>query len=53
MFKYIFSERISVRNPVAKDLRTPKYRQRSESPKKRYNRKLEKRMFQKEIYECE
>lgn len=28
-----------IKNPIAKDLRTPKYRQRVEKPKNKYNRR--------------
>jgi hypothetical protein len=38
------------RNLIAKDLRTPKYRQRVVQSAKRYNRKNEKQSFAKELY---
>jgi hypothetical protein len=53
MMKYMFSERVIRRNFVAKDLRTPKYRQRSETPKKMYDRNKDKRIVRQEIYGTE
>jgi hypothetical protein len=38
------------RNLIAKDLRTPKYRQRVVESRKRYNRKVDKQSFTKELY---
>jgi hypothetical protein len=41
------------RNLIAKDLRTPKYRQRVVRGVKQYNRKNEKISFAKELYAYE
>ena len=38
------------RNYIAKDLRTPKYRQRVVPSVKKYNRKNDKKSFAKEMY---
>lgn len=37
-------------NPVAKDLRTSKYRQKVEPNKKAYNRLADKKSFMRELY---
>ena len=37
-------------NPVAKDLRTSKYRQKVEPSKKAYNRLADKKPFMRELY---
>jgi hypothetical protein len=42
--KPIIVEAIKPRNPIAKDLRTPKYQMRVVKSKKLYNRKSEKRI---------
>jgi hypothetical protein len=38
------------RNPVAKDLRSPKYRMRVVNSKKQYNRQTEKSSTKRELY---
>ena len=52
---YCSVSRLSVkakpRNPVAKDLRSPKYSMRVEVSKKAYNRSASKLQLQKDIYE--
>lgn len=43
MEKVIKPSRAKNRNPIARDLRTPKYRKRVETVKRAYNRKLIKK----------